>query len=147
MAQPVLADQQKLTFISSLQILDAVKWICPKRWPIETDDERDSKESVLSARPDNNDVDNEDWRRWPPFTEPKLNKWTTKGICTLWWTFVKKLNTWRHNCSLWFGFMAHQPFAGYLTPNPLYTYIRYMICKHILLITFLDDPEVFFARS
>ena len=37
--------------------------------------------------------------------------------------------------------------VGYLMPNPLFTYILNMICKHILLITFLNDPElIFFTR-
>ena len=29
--------------------------------------------------------------------------------------------------------------VGYLIPNPVYTYIKYMICKLILLITFLNE--------
>ena len=29
----------------------------------------------------------------------------------------------------WLGFMAHQPFIGYLIPNLVYRYIKYMICK------------------
>ena len=33
--------------------------------------------------------------------------------------------------------------VGYLMPNPFYTYIKYMICKHILKITFLNEPELF----
>ena len=38
---------------------------------------------------------------------------------------------------------------GYLMPNPLYTYIldMHIICKHILSITFLNEPEVFFVLS
>ena len=36
---------------------------------------------------------------------------------------------------------------GYLMPNPLYTYIKYMIWKQNLLITFLDKPEVFFCTQ
>ena len=31
--------------------------------------------------------------------------------------------------------------------NPLSEYIEYMIYKHILLITFLDESELFFAHS
>ena len=36
--------------------------------------------------------------------------------------------------------------VGYLKLNPLYTYILdiYMICKHILSVTFLNEPELFF---
>ena len=43
--------------------------------------------------------------------------------------------------------------VGYLMLNPLYIYIYiyiyiYMICKHILLLTFLNEPpEFFFAHS
>ena len=36
--------------------------------------------------------------------------------------------------------------VGYLRPNFVYIYI-YMICKHILYITLLNKPEVFFAHS
>ena len=34
--------------------------------------------------------------------------------------------------------------VGYLMPNPFYTYIKYMISKHILKITFLNKPEPVF---
>ena len=32
-------------------------------------------------------------------------------------------------------------------PNPVYTHISNMICKHILLITFLDEPAVIFSAQ
>ena len=34
--------------------------------------------------------------------------------------------------------------VGYLMPNPFYTYKIYVICKHILQITFLNEPELIF---
>ena len=39
--------------------------------------------------------------------------------------------------------------VSYLMPNPLYTYILnlYMICKPILQIAFLNEPELFFVHS
>ena len=33
---------------------------------------------------------------------------------------------------------------GYLMPNPVYTYMLNVICKQILLITFLNEPELIF---
>ena len=47
----------------------------------------------------------------------------------------------------WFslaGFYSMSTTVGYLMPNPLYTYIKYMICKHILSIIFLNEPELIF---
>ena len=41
---------------------------------------------------------------------------------------------------VWFGFMAYHSILGYFIPNP--TYIEYMISKHILEITFLNEPEL-----
>ena len=38
-------------------------------------------------------------------------------------------------------FYGTSVFVGYLTPNPLYLYIRYMICERILLIAFLNESE------
>ena len=35
----------------------------------------------------------------------------------------------------WVWFDGISNIVGYLMPNTLYTYIKYMICKHILLIT------------
>ena len=35
--------------------------------------------------------------------------------------------------------------VGHLMPNPLYTYIKYMVSKHILKITFLNKPELVFV--
>ena len=36
---------------------------------------------------------------------------------------------------------------GYLMPNPLYTYISNMICKHILLIMFLNEPKLILLHT
>ena len=44
------------------------------------------------------------------------------------------------------GFYDISTIVGYLMPSPLYTYIKYMICKQILLITFLEELELFFAH-
>ena len=50
---------------------------------------------------------------------------------------------------VYFGFMAYQTIVGYLMPNPVHTCILnlYMISKHILSITFLNELELFFAHS
>ena len=53
----VLADQQKLTFISSLHTLDAIKRTCQEWWPIRTDGKKDSRESVPSDCFDDDDDD------------------------------------------------------------------------------------------
>ena len=48
---------------------------------------------------------------------------------------------------IWFGlagFNGVSTIIDYLMPNPLYTYVLNMICKHILLITFLKKPELIF---
>ena len=37
--------------------------------------------------------------------------------------------------------------VGHLMPNPSYTYIRYMISKHILKITFLNKPKRVFLEG
>ena len=45
----------------------------------------------------------------------------------------------------WFGlvgFYGISTIMGYLMPNPVYTYIRYVFCKHIL--RFLNEPELIF---
>ena len=34
--------------------------------------------------------------------------------------------------------------VGHLMPSDFYTYIKYMISKHILKITFLNKPELIF---
>ena len=47
---PVLTDQQKLKFISFIRTRGAVKRTDLERWPIGTDDERDSKESDHDER-------------------------------------------------------------------------------------------------
>ena len=47
---------------------------------------------------------------------------------------------------IWFGlvgFYGISTIVNYLMSNPLYTYILiHMICKHILLITFLNESEL-----
>ena len=50
---PVLADQQKHTFICSVWILDK------KQWMIGTDDEKETKESMQPVRIDDDDDDDE----------------------------------------------------------------------------------------
>ena len=52
---PVSTDQQKFTYINSVLTLDAVKKTCQKRWLIEKDGEKELKETVLSARIDDDD--------------------------------------------------------------------------------------------
>ena len=42
------------------------------------------------------------------------------------------------------GFYGISTTVGYLMPNLLYAYIKYMICKPILLITFLTSLSSFF---
>ena len=42
------------------------------------------------------------------------------------------------------GFYGISTTVGYLMLNTVYTYIKYMFCKHILLITFLNEPELSF---
>ena len=37
--------------------------------------------------------------------------------------------------------------VGHFMPNPFYKYIKYMISKHILKITFLNKPELIFDLS
>ena len=37
--------------------------------------------------------------------------------------------------------------VGHLMTNLFYTYIKYMIPKHILKITFLNKPELFFLLA
>ena len=40
------------------------------------------------------------------------------------------------NSSILLGFYGISTIVSYLMPNHLYAYIEYVICKHILLITF-----------
>ena len=35
--------------------------------------------------------------------------------------------------------------VGHLMPNPVYIYI-YIICKHIFLMTFFNESDLFFAH-
>ena len=65
------------------------------------------------------------------------------------YTYIHILNTYG---LVWFGLVGFHDIStivDYLMPNSLYTYILniYMICKHILLITFLNKPELFYAHS
>ena len=48
----------------------------------------------------------------------------------------------------WVGFYGISTSVGYLMPNPLYRYILNidMICKHILSITFLNNPGLFCSQ-
>ena len=39
----------------------------------------------------------------------------------------------------WVGFYGISTNVVYLMPNPIYIYIKYMISKHILPITFLNE--------
>ena len=59
MDAPLLSDQQNLTFISSMQTLDAVWRTYQEQWLRGTDGKRESIESVLCVRHDDND-DNEE---------------------------------------------------------------------------------------
>ena len=45
-----------------------------------------------------------------------------------------------------FGFCGILTTIGYLTLSSLYTYIKYMICKHILLLTFLEEPFLYTVK-
>ena len=54
---PMLADQQKLIYISSLLILDVFWKTCRMQWMIGTDAERKSRKSMLSTWLDDNDID------------------------------------------------------------------------------------------
>ena len=49
----------------------------------------------------------------------------------------------------WVGFYGISTIVGFLMPNPVPTYILtvYIICKGILWITFLNEPEVFFFNG
>ena len=51
MDTPVLVDQQKITFISSVWTLDAVKRTYQEQWPIEIDGKSDSRESMYNSTP------------------------------------------------------------------------------------------------
>ena len=60
MDTPVLADQQKHPFISSVWIVGAVWRTYQVQWLIETYSKRDSRESVLLARHYDDDDDDDD---------------------------------------------------------------------------------------
>ena len=52
MDTPALVDQQRLIYISCVQILDVVWRTCQKLWMIEMDREKESGNFLLSARLD-----------------------------------------------------------------------------------------------
>ena len=56
MDTPVLASQQKLIFISSVQTLNADWRTCQKWWMIGIDGEKESRESVLPAQLDDDSL-------------------------------------------------------------------------------------------
>ena len=60
METSVLADKQKPTFISSVQIQGTPLRTYQKGLPIETDDEKKARESVLPIRLDDDDDDDDD---------------------------------------------------------------------------------------
>ena len=45
-------------------------------------------------------------------------------------------------CSVWFAGISM--ILIYLMPNTVFTYILNIICKHILVITFLKEPKLIF---
>ena len=52
--------------------------------------------------------------------------------------------------TVWLGlawFSGISTIVGYLKSNPFYTYILNMISKHILMITFLNEPELIFWHN
>ena len=55
----MLADQQKLTYISGVRTLDAALRIYLEPWLIGTDDENDSRYFMLSAQSDDDDDDDD----------------------------------------------------------------------------------------
>ena len=67
--------------------------------------------------------------------------WTARQGSLIFWYAIKP------NQTVWFYGIS--TIVGYLKPNPVYTYILniYMICKPILQITFLNEPELFFMHS
>ena len=56
MAVSALDDQQEIIYISSVHTQDVVLKTHRERWVIRTDKERESRKSVLAARPDDNDA-------------------------------------------------------------------------------------------
>ena len=60
MDAPVLADGQKFTFTSAVQTLDNALRTYKERWPVGTDGERESGESVLSMHLDDDDDDDDE---------------------------------------------------------------------------------------
>ena len=48
---------------------------------------------------------------------------------------------------IWFDFMANQPSYVIYPKSFSFIYIRYMISEHILLIRFLNEPELIFVHS
>ena len=55
MNELVLADQEELTYISSVQKQNVVEKTCWKRWTIGTNGKRESRKSMLAARLDDDE--------------------------------------------------------------------------------------------
>ena len=53
---PVLADQQRLIYISFVPTLDAVSRTYKEQWPIRSNGEKESREYILSECHDNDDL-------------------------------------------------------------------------------------------
>ena len=91
------------------------------RWWVERGMER----KMMSRKGDGKE-DNESWKR-------KGRLWERKGE--------------REFFGVFFGlvvFYGISTIRGWCAKSPLYIYIEYMISKHILLITFLKNPELNF---
>ena len=61
------------------------------------------------------------------------------GVTGSWKFFPSKFKV-----MVWFYGISN--IAGYLIPNPFYTYINYMISKHILKLTFLNKSKLVFLH-
>ena len=97
-----------------------------------------------------------DFSKWQQIkqTAPGLNKGLSSNFLVgkkwkPWEIYRRMYDVYREVCFGLVGFYGISTIIDYLMPNPVYTYIwnKYMICKHILLITFLNEPEFFFALS
>ena len=79
-----------------------------------------------------------------------LSKTNNLHIVIWFQVFLSNINN-LHTVIVWLGcveFYGISTIVGYLMPNPLYMYIKYMISKHILLITSLNKPEfILFTHS
>ena len=70
-------------------------------------------------------------------------KWWALFVSQKTMTFIDSCtqNFFFQKSQCWLWFYGISTIVGYLMLNPVYTY---MICKHILLITFLNEPELIF---